>query len=426
MALLRRGATVGQRYVIVEKLATGGMAEVYLADQRGPSGFSKHVVLKVILPQLAADRSFVAMFLNEAKLAALLDHPGIVQVFDFGVDGELHYIAMEHVDGVNLRQVIGELARHRRRMPRPLALHVAARACRALHHAHTLTGAGGRPLQIVHRDVSLENILVAYTGQLKLADFGIAKARTMESYTRTGALKGKFEYMPPEVIEGKAPDHRMDIYAMGVVLYLLLLGRAPFVGENEIQLLDSILLEPPPSPRELDPALPPRLERILLRSLAKQASERFSSALELATALEQEQRSNRRAGEDELGRLVTELLPPQHAAAAAGGPARQLAFPTPRPDGPLQIDPTLRDALPRFFAGQPVDPAELPALPVPGESPADGSTEPLPPILGGPTEEMSGLPEHLADPTEEVDPASLPTLPVPSTGSDPNDGEDER
>ena len=422
MALLRSGATVGRRYVIVEKLATGGMAEVYLADQRGPSGFSKHVVLKVILPQLAADRSFVVMFHNEAKLAALLDHPGIVQVFDFGVEGDLHYIAMEHVDGVNLRQVIGELARHRRRMPRPLALHVAARACRALHHAHSVTGAGGQPLQIVHRDVSLENILVAYTGQLKLADFGIAKARTMESYTRTGVLKGKFEYMPPEVIEGKAPDHRMDIYAMGVVLYLMLLGRAPFVGENEIQLLDRILLEPPPPPRELDPTLPPRLERILLRALAKNASVRFSSALELATALEQEQRSNRRAGEDELAQLVNELLPPP----AEPGPARLLAFPTPRPDGPLKIDPTHRDALPRFLAGQPVDPAELPTLPVPGQSPADGPTEPLPPILGGPTEEMSGLPEHLADPTEEIDPASLPTLPVPSSRNDPNGGEDDR
>lgn len=421
MALLRGGATVGRRYVIVEKLATGGMAEVYLADWRGPSGFGKRVVLKVILPRLAADRSFVTMFHNEARLAALLDHPGIVQVFDFGVEGDLHYIAMEHIDGVDLRQVIGELARRRRRMPRPLALHVAARACRALHHAHTLTGAGGQPLHIVHRDVSLENILVAYTGQLKLTDFGIARARTMERYTRTGVLKGKFEYMPPEVIEGEAPDHRMDIYAMGVVLYLMLLGRAPFVGENEIQLLDRILLEPPPSPRELDPALPPGLERILLLALEKDASKRFGSALELATALEQEQRSNRRAGDDELKRLVKELIPPP----AAKGPARQLAFPTPRPDGPLKIDPTQRDALPRFLAGQPVDPAELPTLPVPGRRPADGSTEPLPPILGGPTEEMSGLPEHLADPTEEVDPASLPTLPVPSTGG-PGDGEEDR
>jgi len=430
MAVLADGTTLS-RYTIVEKLATGGMAEVYLATQSGPAGFSKQVVLKVILPHLAEDQQFVQMFHNEAKLAALLNHSGIVQIFDFGVDDGVHFIAMEHIHGANLRKIMAALGRKRKRMPQPLALRVIGDTCRALHYAHTLTGAGGQSLQIVHRDVSLENILVSYSGQVKVLDFGIAKARTIESFTSSGVLKGKFEYMPPEVIEGETPDHRMDIYAAGVVLYLLLLGRAPFVGQNEAQLMDRILVDPPPRPRRLDPTLPEGLERILLRSLDKNPDARFATAQEMAVALDRQLvRISSPISDDHLARFVTLLRPPagsplapaaapphQPAPAPAAAPAHQ-AFPTPQ-SAPLLFDPTTPDAVPPFLP----TPADLPTLPLSDSSSAEPEDAlDTTPDTGDLAEAPSDWPavdtteEMLAPPTRIdslVDPAALPTIPVP-------------
>jgi serine/threonine-protein kinase len=418
------------RYTIQEKLATGGMAEVYLAEQRGPAGFSKQVVLKVLLPHLAADRRLVQMFHNEAKLAALLNHPGIVHIHDLGVEGATHFIAMEYVDGVNLRRIVNRLAARRRRMRRHLALRIVVDACWALHYAHKLTGPGGRPMEIIHRDVSLENILVSYTGQVKLVDFGIAKARTMESFTRTGVLKGKYEYLPPEVIEGEQLDHRVDIYAVGVVLYLLLLGRAPFVGHNEAQLVDRILVDPPPAPRELDPGLPKQLERIVLKALRKDRNRRYQSARKLALDLNVElKRDGPPSTDTNLGSFVLRLLPPDTDPSAA--------FPTP-PESDASLEPARRDPIsdilelapakpPRDDPTERTTPGSSPAFDgpdtVPDRPPSIGSPEEVEPDI--PTTPLARTPALLPPPdfptepptvervVNPVDPELLPTRPVP-------------
>jgi serine/threonine-protein kinase len=285
MPLLSPGNTLG-RYTILGKMATGGMSEVYLARHGGPSGFSKVLVLKIILPQLADDPQFVQMFHNEAKLAGLLNHSNIVQIFDFGLEGGVHFMALEYIDGRNLTRILRTLATVELSLPPSVALRVVSDAAGALEYAHGLADGAGRPLQIVHRDVSLENILVTYTGQVKIVDFGIAKARTLESYTGHGTLKGKYSYMAPETITGLSVDHRIDIYALGVVLYRLLLGQMPFVADNHAQLLNRIVNEPPPPPRQLVRDLSPELERVLLRVLEKDRNRRYQRAAELQADLE--------------------------------------------------------------------------------------------------------------------------------------------
>jgi serine/threonine-protein kinase len=226
------------------------------------------------------------MFQNEAKLAALLNHPNVVQIFDFGMDHERHYMAMEYIDGRNLRRIVKALKHKNQRFPLPIVLRIIADTCGALEYAHSLTDTAGNPLSIIHRDVSLENILLTYSGQVKLVDFGIAKATILDSYTTEGTLKGKYSYMAPELIHGETPDRRIDIYAVGVVLYTTLLGRLPFTANNQAQLLDRIIRQPAPPPRAIDPSLPVELERILLKALHKDREQRYQRAGELQVELE--------------------------------------------------------------------------------------------------------------------------------------------
>jgi len=285
MALLKSGTELG-RYTILGRLATGGMSEIYLARQSGPSGFTKVLALKVILPHLAEDPTFMLMFLNEAKLAALLNHPNVVQIFDFGQADEQCYIAMEYIDGQTLRGINRTLKRDGKRIPRHIALRIIADTCGALEYAHSMSDSAGQRLEIVHRDVSLENILVTYSGQVKLVDFGVAKARILDSYTSQGTLKGKYSYMAPELVRGEHPDHRLDIFALGVVMYAALLGQLPFKAKNHAQILDQILHEPPAPPRERDPEMPVELEQIVLRAMHKDRGQRYQRAGELQAELE--------------------------------------------------------------------------------------------------------------------------------------------
>ena len=289
MALFADG-TVLSRYTILGKLATGGMAEVYLARQSGPSGFSKLLVLKVILPHLAEDPDFLQMFHNEAQLAALLNHPNVVQIFDFGEerhdDDNVQYMAMEYIDGLNLRSIVKALEAQGSSVPQAIAVRLVADACSALDYAHGLTGPDGSALEIIHRDVSLANILLTYTGQVKLVDFGIAKAAHLESFTSQGALRGKYRYMPPEQIRGVRLDRRADIFSLGVVLYRLITGKLPFEGDNHAQLIDRLVNHAPVQPRALNPEIPEELERITLRSLHKDPDQRYQHADELQIDLE--------------------------------------------------------------------------------------------------------------------------------------------
>ena len=285
MALLDPGTNLA-RYTILGKLATGGMSEVYLARQSGPSGFSKILVLKVILPHLCEDPEFVSMFHNEAKLAALLNHPNVVQIFDFSVSEEAHFMAMEYIDGQDLGRIVHKLQQEDSLLPAPEALRIISDACGALEYAHSFTDPGGTHLEIIHRDVSLDNILVTYSGQVKLVDFGIAKARNVESHTAVGTLRGKFNYMAPELLMGEKLDNRVDIFSMGVVLYRTLLGEMPFQGDNHAQLINAIVHKTPRTPREVKPDLPEELERVILRSLAKDRDQRYQRCGEIQIDLE--------------------------------------------------------------------------------------------------------------------------------------------
>ncbi len=274
------------KYRLYHHLASGGMGEVFLARHEGPAGFSKNVVVKRILSGIASDETFVTMFLNEARLAAMIEHPNVVQIFDLGIEDDTYFIAMEYIHGRSLRQLRRRLAQLKRPFPPLLAARVCSQALQGLQYAHTLTDDEGNPLHIVHRDVSPDNVLIAFNGATKVVDFGIAKAAVNVSTTRAGAVKGKFAYMAPEQITGKGIDGRADVYATGVLLYELLSGQRPFNAESEPGLIRAILMEPATPAREANPAIPEALNDVIMRAIARKADDRFASAEEMSYALE--------------------------------------------------------------------------------------------------------------------------------------------
>jgi eukaryotic-like serine/threonine-protein kinase len=274
------------KYRLLKLLATGGMGEVFLARQEGPAGFAKTVVIKRMLAHLGRDPKFVEMFLNEARLAAELSHPNIVQIFELGEHAGTYFLAMEFIHGVNLRTLKRRLDERQLEVPAGLAAWICAQALKGLHYAHTLTNEAGASMNIVHRDVSPDNVLVGFNGTVKMVDFGIAKASSSLSTTNAGTVKGKYAYMSPEQLSGQKADPRTDVYAMGVVLYELITGGRPFQGPSEGALVRSILQDTPRPPRETRPALAPELEELTLRAIARNPQERFPSAESMATALE--------------------------------------------------------------------------------------------------------------------------------------------
>jgi serine/threonine protein kinase len=229
------------RYTIDRLIARGGMAEVFLARMQGPGGFSKVVVIKRILPTLVADETFVRMFLDEARLAAMLTHPNIVQVFDFGEEDGSYYIAMEYIRGVTLRTIQKHFASEGRALDPTLAARICIDVCKALAYAHELKDESGKPLHIVHRDVSPDNVIVATTGTAKLVDFGIAKARSNDAMTQSGTVKGKYAYIAPEQLLERPVTGQLDIYAVGIALYEILTGVRPFRGRNVMEIFRAIL-----------------------------------------------------------------------------------------------------------------------------------------------------------------------------------------
>ncbi len=310
---------ITSKYQTVRLLARGGMGEVYLARQDGPAGFQKTIVLKKILKELATDETFVEMFLNEARLAAVLSHPNIVQIFDLGEEQDSFYIAMEYVHGVSLRALRSRLYQQGKPFPSPLAAFICAQALHGLHYAHTLADEQGKPLEVVHRDVSPDNVLIASNGSIKLVDFGIAKAAVLNPTTRAGTLKGKFAYMAPEHIRGETIDGRADVYSMGVVLFELLTNARPFNASSEPALLQAILTLPPPLPRTLNPNTPDLLQEITLRALQKDPKERFTSAEEMATALEDYlSTAGMRPTPAQIGAVLREHFPPDGGTGGVG------------------------------------------------------------------------------------------------------------
>ncbi|MHB1845296.1 MAG: protein kinase domain-containing protein [Deltaproteobacteria bacterium] len=277
-----------QRYHLLRKIATGGMAEVYLAEQTGAGGFKKRVAIKRILPQFAEDPKFVEMFLDEARLAALFHHPNLIQIYELGeIDGLLSMV-MEYVRGLSLSEVIKRShASGSPKLPPGIAARILLQAAEGLDYAHEFADPdSGEPLNLVHRDVSPQNILLSREGIAKVMDFGIAKAAGNLHHTSTGTLKGKLAYMPPEQLNGKPLDRRADVWALGVVLYELLAGRRPFVGDSEASVFRAILMEPLPPLDELAEEVPGALRQIVNGALAREVTDRTPSAAELSKQLE--------------------------------------------------------------------------------------------------------------------------------------------
>jgi serine/threonine protein kinase len=287
MDLPANPALLAGRYRLIRPLAKGGMGELFLAvtvatEVDAPEKF---VAVKRILPQYAADPEALAMFLNEGKLTAKIVHPNVVRVHDMGRTGDTVYYAMEYLHGVHLGQLLAAVREAGRTVPLAHVVAIAQAICAGLHCAHEMQGAGGRLQTIVHRDVSPGNIFVTYAGEIKLVDFGIAKALASTKITVDGLCKGKAQYMSPEQCMGDPIDRRSDLFSLGTVMYEMLTLTRPFTGENEFAVMNHITRGgvPPPSARR--PDLPPMLERIVLRTLASDPNARYPTALALSMEL---------------------------------------------------------------------------------------------------------------------------------------------
>lgn len=274
------------RYELLTHLATGGMAEVFLARPAGQKGLDKLVVIKRILPHLAENEEFVSMFLQEARVAARLAHPRIARVFDVGKVGQTFFMAMEHVAGEDFRHVARQANRMGSDIPPSLVCRMIIGAAEGLHFAHNMTDEQGRPLEIVHRDVSPQNLFLTFDGEVKVLDFGVARAADNANQTRTGVLKGKYSYMSPEQVEGRILDHRSDVFALGIVLYELVTRKRLFKRSSPHATLKAVVdcVVPPPSSH--NPEIDPELERIIFHALAPKPGDRLPSAAALATELQ--------------------------------------------------------------------------------------------------------------------------------------------
>lgn len=271
-------------YVLLERIGMGGMAEVFRAASRGVEGFERPVAIKRILPNLTADDDFVKMFVDEAKIAVQLQHPNIVEIFDLARDEDDLFIAMEYVHGKDLRAILDRVQGpdgRRGRLPIELAVHLTARICDALHHAHFAHGPSGQPLGIIHRDVSPQNVIVSFDGEVKVTDFGLAKAAGRAVQTQAGVVKGKLAYMSPEQLRGQPIDQRSDVYGVGILLWEMLTGLRLFLGKNDQETLRRVYQAQVQSPRAVRPELHPELERIALRALAKDIADRYATAEEM-------------------------------------------------------------------------------------------------------------------------------------------------
>ncbi len=274
-----------QRYRVIERIAAGGMAEVYRAESAGLEGFKKTVAIKRVLPHLAEKKQFIGMFLDEARLSAHLNHSNCVQVFDIGVGDNTYFIVMEYVDGSDLKAMLEFLARQERRMPVAAALFICCRICDGLAYAHDARDNRGRILGIVHRDISPPNVLITRNGEVKVVDFGLAKANSQLEHSQPGVIKGKFSYLSPEAALGESVDMRSDIFAAGIILWEMLAGRRLFLGETDLQTVRQVQAAQIPDIKKFNAEVSPQLEAIILKALARDPRERYQSARELSIDL---------------------------------------------------------------------------------------------------------------------------------------------
>ncbi|WP_437980648.1 serine/threonine protein kinase [Sorangium sp. So ce117] len=305
-----------QRYRVIKRLASGGMAEVFVAESAGIEGFKKQVAIKRVLPQLSKKEQFIAMFLDEARLSAHLSHSNVVSVFDIGVGDGTYFIVMEYVDGADLRALLD----HQKKVGRPMAVEVAAfmaaKMCQGLAYAHDLATGDGKPLQIVHRDITPANVLITRYGEVKIVDFGLAKASSQLAESDAGIIKGKFGYLAPETVLEQGVDQRVDIFALGIILWEMLAGRRLFLGDSDyitVRLVRDAVI---PSLQQINSDVPRELEQIIRRALARDPAARYLSARELGRDLTRFlYRYGRPVSEDDVASLVER---------AKGGPARAI------------------------------------------------------------------------------------------------------
>ena len=266
------------KYQLIEKIATGGMAEVYKAKSYGVAGFEKLLVIKKILPHLSRNNEFVKMFINEAKIAVSLNHANIAQVYDLGVVDKDYFMAMEFIHGNDLMRVIKMGRKTRRFLPIPTGVHIITEVARGLDYAHTLSDPGGRPLNVVHQDVSPHNVMISYEGDVKLLDFGIARVGEVAEEEAGRLAGGKFAYMAPEQAQGQTVDARSDIFAAGIILYELITGQRLYAGKDRSEKMRMVRNAEIPPPRAVNPEIPARLEEILLRALARDPEDRYQQS----------------------------------------------------------------------------------------------------------------------------------------------------
>jgi serine/threonine protein kinase len=348
------------RYTLVERLATGGMAEVFKAKILSTHGFEKLLVIKRILPNLAADKTFVSMFIDEAKLTAQLIHPKIVQVTDFGDEGGQYFIALEYVEGVDGLGLLRSATQKHVRLPVPICMFIAAEVLDALDYAHNAKDADGRAMHLVHRDISPSNVFIARRGDVKLGDFGIAHAQERESKTQAGTLKGKYGYMSPEQVTGGDLDGRSDIFAVGIVLAEMLMGKRLFNAPND---LDVLLMVRDARLERWDKHgkdIPRRLDAIVRKALARGLDERYQTAAEFRNALEDLQfQFGMRVGPADLGTLVADLFDPSPDALVRlkeRAPKWEVRDPSPAPSPPAtKLPGATPPPLPRGALTPPVE-----------------------------------------------------------------------
>lgn len=267
------------KYILLERLAAGGMAEVYLSKSTGAVGVNKFVAIKRILPQYSDHQEFIEMFKEEAKIAVNLNHGNVVSIYDFGIERSQFYLVMEYVEGRNLRQILNELKKSSTQFTIEQIIYMIKEVAAGLDHAHRcIDGTTGKPLNIVHRDMSPQNIMVSFEGEVKIIDFGIAKAETQLEATKAGTLKGKYGYMSPEQADGQSIDTRTDIFSLGIVLWELLANDRLFTSNSEAAILRKIRECQIPSIRKINPSIPPELEQIVNKALAKDKSLRYQTA----------------------------------------------------------------------------------------------------------------------------------------------------
>lgn len=331
-------------YTLHELVGRGGMAEIYRATMPGIGGFEKTVAIKKILPHLTENEEFITMLIDEARIIVSINHFNIAQVYDLGKIDDSYYIAMEYIHGVDLATVIKEMSRRNSHVPIPHAIYIGSSICAGLHVAHSKVDDQGNPLNIVHRDVSPHNVLLSFAGDVKLIDFGVAKASVKENHTKMGVIKGKLLYMAPEQAMAKDVDGRSDLFAAGLIMYKMLTNRLPFQGDNEFQIYNNILTKEVVPPRVINPEIPEVLDNIIMKLLARDLDQRYqdgySAKLDLDRALHQ---ISPGYTVNRLSRFIDENFarprtPDTGASSSPAGLAPQTPPGLPRDSGPLDLE----------------------------------------------------------------------------------------